>query len=211
MTRTTWLLRLSLLIGVTALAACSSSGGQNLGLQTAKALVSSLGKKKAPPSIEQLRAALTPEVLASIDGRVITAVRESTNGATVLGEEGSNGGTVTYIDSTRVGLMLQDGIVVGTRNIGNDLLIADVSQTRARLRSGGSATRVHRVLDGVNTVELRSYTCAITRSGQTVTENCAGTTGSFTNTYLLNGAGQVRASRQWLGPQNGYFRIEQIK
>ena len=101
--------------------------------------------------------------------------------------------------------------MVGTRGLGNDLMTADVAQTRAKLRSGGAATRVHRRMTGENGVAVATYDCGLSRNGNTVTESCAGPDGQFQNTYVLDKAGRVAASRQWLSPQSGYVTIQRVR
>ena len=194
-----------------ALVACSGGTGVTpgaSGLDAIKARFSGLtGQKQAAPTAEQLAAALTPDRLAQIGVPLILVDLEGKGIAAVMAEEGRNAGVVTYLDATRVALQLRDGIVVGTRGLGNDMMTTDVGAVLAVWSAGGAASRVHRSLDGENRLIATEYTCTLTRAGQTVTEDCSGPTGSFTNSYTLDPTGKPRASRQYLGAANGYARI----
>lgn len=203
----------AVMIGVLALGACGSiSNGPReptLGNAVLQSLRGLTGPKQVPQNAAALRPQITPDVLAQLQGAVL--LTELGGAGAVMVEDGRNGAMVSYVDSGRVGLSLVDGIVVGTRGMGNDLMTADVTATRQALRSGGQATRVHRRLDGENAIVVTTFDCQLTRAGSVATETCSGPSATFTNTYTLDRDGAVIASRQWVGPENGMISIEQIR
>ena len=162
---------------------------------------------------EQIRSRLTPELLATLPEGVIIATREQRKVSSVLLEGGRNGDTVTYLTPDRISMSLRDGMLVGTRGLGFDLMNADVEEPLDAL-SGGSKTgvvRLHRYLDGENATVLRSFICDYARSGSTVTETCYTPGITITNSYQLTPEGQIDRSRQWVGPEVGYVEIQQVR
>ena len=120
-------------------------------------------------------------------------------------------------------LTLREGIVLGTRALTPDLFSVDAtlpSQWRAAARPA-SAHRVHRYVDGEEQVHIRAYTCVFSETrpdelplgAETLQlyrtdEDCYNATQDFTNSYWLNGSGQMVLSRQWLGPELGYLLLK---
>ena len=203
-------------VSVTALALLAACGSQesesNLMLDAVKGAYAKASRPKAQPiSLEQMLAAMTPEALAQVPQRVIIVEWEKTRNAVGLIKEAENAGVETYFDQGRSGVLMNDGIVVSTRGFGNDLLMADVSGFHSALASRGQYTRVHRLLGTENQKIIQSYTCQISVSVNTATENCAGASGKFQNTYSLASNGRIQSSRQWATPEIGYLRIVQVK
>ena len=195
------------------LAACGSEKNQpNLMLDVVKGAYAKAKTPKAQPiGLEQMLAAMTPEVLAQVPQRVIIVEWEKNRNAVGLIKEAENAGVETYFDQGRAGVLMNGGVVVSTRGFGNDLLMADVSGFHAALANRGQYTRVHRLLGSENQTIIQSYTCQISVSGQTATESCAGASGEFQNTYALGPNGKIQSSRQWATPEVGYLRIVQVK
>lgn len=123
-----------------------------------------------------------------------------------------------------VGFALQDGFLIGTAALGDDLMTADIAETRALVLAGrdGLAVRVHRYLDGQNTTLIRSFVCDVTIGGpvplvldnrsfdtRLVTETCRNPDLSFENYYWI-GAGRILQSKQWVGPRVGYVSMREV-
>ena len=200
-------------LSLALLAACGSQKSEsNLMFVALKGVYSKAKTPKARPvGLEQMLAAMTPEVLAQVPQRVIIVEWEKKRNAVGLIKEAENAGVETYFDQGRSGVLMNGGVVVSTRGFGNDLLMADVSGFRAALAKRGQYTRVHRLLGSENQTVIQSYICDISVSGQTATESCAGASGEFQNTYALGPNGKIQSSRQWATPEIGYLRIEQVK
>ena len=100
------------------------------------------------------------------------------------------------------GFTFEDGLLVATRGVGEDLMSSDLSQLRALLRAGrdGTAERFHSTLDGEGRVVLKSYVCEVTFSEVTAREDCAGLDETFVNIYrIVPGMGTVSSSIQRTG------------
>lgn len=209
-------LRRAMVLGLVCgglLAGCGSDATgprePSVGGAMVEGLLSLTRPKTAPLSAAALRPQITPALLAQLQGAVI--LTEINGAGAVMVEDGRNKDMVSYVDSGRIGLSLVDGIVVGTRGLGDDLMTADISEIRAVLRSGGSAKRVHRRMTALNRIAVTGFECELVRDGSTVTETCYGPSAKFENTYVLDGADDIAASRQWLGSTSGYVTITRIR
>ncbi len=112
------------------------------------------------------------------------------------------GGGTLWLSPSGSGFTFEDGLLVATRGVGEDLMSSDLTQLRALLRAGrdGTAERFHTTLDGEGQVVLESYVCTVTVRGGTAREDCAGLTRNFVNNYTIApGTGTVLSSRQRTG------------
>lgn len=122
-------------------------------------------------------------------------------------------GIQTWLIAGGMSFSLQDGFLRSTRGLGDDLMAADIAQTRAAVLGlkAGQATRTMAYIGAEDTIEKRSFTCEITVRGPReltinatktattlVAEDCSGLTGTFGNLYWVKTAtGKVVQSRQW--------------
>ncbi|NNE50907.1 MAG: hypothetical protein HKN30_00715 [Sulfitobacter sp.] len=192
------------------LAGCGSNTDQEGLLAPIQASLSGLiGGGPPVTDAATIRAALTPEVRAQFGNRPLKiAVLEKSKQASLLIESERNRDVVTFITPDGATVSLRSGVIVATRGLGFDLMSADVSDvTRALRNGGGDATRIHRYLDGEDQVVILSLVCDIV-GGATLTETCYGDGIKITNTYRGRGTGTYAASRQWIGPERGYLRLE---
>ena len=140
----------------------------------------------------------------------------------VLGPVSRTGGVTEWQTLDGITLAFRDGVLTGTRGLGDDLMSADVSGDVAMLRGTGSGYHPHirSYLDGENQTVFRSYQCRPTArdrnmTGQEaalrrVTMRCVSPRDSFTNVYWLDSGGTVIRSRQWVGPQIGYMETQRV-
>ncbi len=192
------------------LAACGSEQSQNPLLPALQSLPATLGRK-APatgPTAADIRSRITPDVRAQFGNVPLKiAVLEDKNLASVLIQRQQNRDVVTYFTPDGISMAYKSGVLVATRGLGFDLMEADVDEVLQSLRTGrNGAVRVHRYLDGEDQIVLRSFVCDYEGSAR-ITETCYSDGFSIENTYQMN-AGSVTASRQWIGPQQGYIRLE---
>lgn len=123
-------------------------------------------------------------------------------------------------------IFLRNGVVVGTRGIGGDIISADAGST-IRAISGaraGSGERRYFVSDGAYSDREVVLRCDIASLGTGTTqvvhrayttvhlrETCVGGAGNRTriiNDYWVQPSnGTVRRSKQWVGPLSGYFEL----
>lgn len=124
-------------------------------------------------------------------------------------------------------IILQDGMLHGTRGLGEGLLAAELSEPLAHVRGlePGYSDRFHTYLDGNDRAITRTYRCLFTRgkegevtltSGvvQTVQmrENCRSLDQEFTNIYWVTpGSRRIVQSRQWAGPYIGALSTRVVR
>lgn len=228
--------RIALLVGlVVLLAGCSSDtsdrasvSSQTIGL-VAGTIEARRQERNAPPPAEPTQA-----IVSQINEPLLFARRDT----------GQQGGMLLEADRPpykvwrgvdNVGFVMQGGVLVSTRGLGPDLYSADpgILPDRLRRREAGPVARLHRRLDGVDTMVTRRYYCTLTlqetetiliaeipRSTRRLEESCravGGATGAdlsaepvFENVYWVGDDATVWRSRQWLGPELGYVRIDQL-
>jgi hypothetical protein len=140
--------------------------------------------------------------------------------------EASRDGIDTWLTPDGAGLILQDGMLRGTRGFGEGFLASDIAGSRALVLTGqpGEATRFHSYLQGDDTVQTRAFACRIENRGprsvtiggtplpaQLMAESCRNATDDFVNLYwLADGSGQIVQTRQWIGPRLGVITTRQV-
>lgn len=150
-----------------------------------------------------------PLLLVQIQQRQATAT---------LQKAGENGKRVTWFTSDGTSVTTEDGIIVATRGFGDDLYAADTTEIRANLRDGGTGTRVHEYLTGLDQVVRPSFSCEIKATRDEVLtivernyatvryeERCKNAQFDFTNVYWVDSSNEIRQSQQWLSPAVGYL------
>ncbi len=161
-------------------------------------------------NIDTLRATLTPDVLAQIDGPLLLVQIPSRGEVAGLTRVGSNDGIDTFLTSNGVSISLRDGAVVATRGLGFDLMTADVTQPLAAISGGQQqAVRIHRYLDGENQLIARSFICTYSvTAARRVVETCKSPGTSFENEYVVDSNRVITSSRQWISPEIGSILTE---
>lgn len=140
-------------------------------------------------------------------------------------------GTVeVWSSSDNAQIFLRNGVLVGTRGVGGDIISSNASATVSAVSQArsGSGSRVYRVSNGDNTDQVVNLNCRIENLGSEtiivvnqgfgtthLRETCsggpAGTTSIVNNYWVQNGNGLVKKSRQWAGPVVGYFEMILLK
>lgn len=156
----------------------------------------------------------TPAAQISPSAELLEARLDDGAVRALLAPAGRNGRVTTWQSVDRVALSLDEGVLVATRGLGQDLMSADVTGTQAFLQGQGAPdwTRLHSYLDGNYRTLWRGYRC----TGQLIadeglrhrSENCHGPDGNFTNHYWQDASGAVVKSRQWIGPVLGHVETE---
>ncbi|MFC3569383.1 YjbF family lipoprotein [Paracoccus sp. TOH] len=206
---------------VAGLAACGnddSGNDTNPLLIAAKAAGGTVARVRGDKEAEAPAPARTPEQMAAEALRVnpaplILVGFESLGRSQVLAMTGQNGAMRTYMAPSKEALILRDGLVVGTRGLGNDLSVAE-PQTEPLIRAGraGSAPRVMRYYSGDGLERPLRFDCTVGPGPKAgvVAESCEGHGASFQNSYMPQG-GHLPVSRQWLGPRLGYVTIQTLR
>ncbi|HWL57375.1 MAG TPA: YjbF family lipoprotein [Paracoccus sp. (in: a-proteobacteria)] len=147
-------------------------------------------------------------------GPLILVGLESKNTTQVLALVGQNAGQRTYMTANEQGLILRDGMLAGTRGLGDDLSVAEMAQSSALIRSGqgGQARRVMRYWTGDGLESPLTLDCTVGRGPKpgVMIESCRKGALEFQNNYLVQG-GRITVSRQWIGPDLGYVTIQELR
>ena len=160
----------------------------------------------AGTSAAALRAALTPDALAQIEGPVLLVQVPLRGTVAVMTRVASNQGVDTYMSGDSISISLREGVLVATRGMGFDLMIADIRAAAPAIAAGsGRATRIHRYLDGEDHGRAVRYDCLYRQENGLITEHCDGDGQTFRNTYAAT------VSMQWVSPRNGSLIIEWLK
>lgn len=141
---------------------------------------------------------------------------------------GQNGDVVTWVSPDEVSLaLLEPGVLIATRGLGQDLHIAEAGGSAAALAGGspGAAARRHLRLGGDQRLAESRHDCTLVAAGpealrlddRTVRtlrfeERCSGgVAGSFVNRYWRDATRPVIwQSEQWIGPEVGHVRLQRL-
>lgn len=152
--------------------------------------------------------------------RVSIISREATG---LIGLGGRNGSIETWFSPEGLSFSFDEGLLVGTRGFGDDLMGADVSGAISSFNGGGNHLRIQDFLNGLGQIERRSFRCEtvatkreeitiVERSYQTTVfeEACSGETGDFKNTYWRDSQGVIWQSRQWISDDVGFMGYQRL-
>lgn len=203
-----------------ALTACGPLYEDNLGLRLLDAgrQMTGLG-----PEPEPTAPTISPEVATAAPGDVLLVKIIARNAVAPMTKAAQNGGTITWISPGEVTMTFENGILVGTRGLGDDLMGVDPIGVRAALNAGGgTATRRQSFLTSEDQIATRDLTCTIAQVGgetlQTMTgarpttkfeEDCKGPALEFKNSYWLSG-GEIIRSRQAVSAGIGFIEADQL-
>ena len=199
------------------LAACGNDdrgiGALGTLAQTAAQVVAERRAPDQPAAPAKSPEEAAAEALRINSGPLIQTGFENLNRTQIMAMTGQNGAMRTYMTPAEEAVILRNGMLVGTKGLGNDLSVAE-SGTEALIRAGasGSGTRIMRYLSGDGLERPLQFTCTVgagPNPGVTV-ENCEGHGTSFQNSYMVQG-GQIAVSRQWIGPALGYVTIQTLR
>ncbi|WP_295048192.1 YjbF family lipoprotein [uncultured Paracoccus sp.] len=168
------------------------------------------GQPAAPAKSPQEAAA---EALRVNPGPLIQVGFENLDRTPIMAMTGQNGAMRTYMTPAEEAVILRNGMLVGTRGLGNDLSVAEPG-TEGLIRAGasGSGTRIMRYLSGDGLERPLQFACTVgagPRPG-VIVESCEGHGATFQNSYMVQG-GQIPVSRQWVGPALGYVTIQTLR
>lgn len=208
---------LGLFCGLTA---CGPLYEGELGLKLATAAQQMTGIGADPKPATPV---ISPEVASAAPGDVLLVKIIARNAVAPMTKVAQNGGAITWISPGKVTMSFEDGILVGTRGLGDDLMGVDPVGVRAALNAGGgTATRRQSFLSSEDQIFTREMTCTITREGpetlQTIggprdsvklVEDCKGPLLEFKNSYWMAG-GEIIRSRQAVSAGTGFIQVDQL-
>lgn len=147
----------------------------------------------------------------------------SLEATTVMALAGTNGTKTTWFSAGNLSVSFEDGLLIGSRGFGDDLMGADVSGAIQSLSSGGNHMRTLSFLNGLGQIEEVSYRCStvhvradrleiIERFYDTtiIEETCSSGDHSFKNTYWRDQDGVIWQSRQWISPRVGFLGYQRL-
>lgn len=216
------ILRSTLIGAIALLAACGPMNEGNLAnrlVQERIAPLVGLGTKPTAPK------PAVPNIATAAPGEVMLVKIIARNAVAPMRRLSENGSTVTWVSPGQVSMTFDDGILIATRGLNEDLMGADISGVRAALvAGGGNATRTHSFLDSEDQIQLREMTCTITAEGTDkvadlsgtrealkFTENCTGPRFGLANTYWLDPqGGDIIQTRQAVSPTVGFIQTNPL-
>ena len=177
-------------------------------------------QQQAAPSPEAVQAAQV--AMAQREQIAFALVELNTSSRAFVA--GRNGRQVTWQTANGESITLENGLLVATRGLGDDLMGANVSEARrALIAGGGEATREASFLGSQDEIIRRVFECQVVdRGAETLTlydtsrrttkfvETCVGQSISFENQYWIGTSGNVWQSRQWISPQIGYIDNQKL-
>jgi hypothetical protein len=157
------------------------------------------------------------------DGDLLLAELRDGEVSAILVPGVSNPRGNTWVTPDGISLTFRGGLLIATRGLGADLMIADVGQVEAVLPGAGNAVRVHEMLGGEDQIDRLRFGCQLSVEGRQtieiferryettkVNEVCTGDGATFTNSYWIDSHGKIWKSHQWVSELVGYLDVERL-
>jgi len=205
-----------------ALAACGPLNQNNAKLGVVRDVTAGLIAAGAGAEAEQeepaTEQALTREFIDAQGGELMrmSVISREATALVVLG--GRNGGKETWFSSDGLSVSLENGLLIGTRGFGDDLMGADITAAQESLNEGGSHIRTFDFLNGLGQIERLSLQCTTVQARRdqltilertfdtaVLEETCEGAGHNIKNTYWQGHSGVIWQSRQWVSEGVGYI------
>jgi len=189
-----------LLIGL--LAACSSNSQNSSIFSDFRAQVFGGG------------ASATPQISPEVGAR---------NQALPMLRSGQNGSKVTWKSDSGIAMTFDNGVLISTRGLADDIMGADIPGLyQALVRGSGTTTRRQSYMNDQDIVEVAEMTCTISTEGREevalargpetltkVIEDCKGPRLVLKNTYWMRGA-DIAKSTQAISGTLGFLDAERF-
>ena len=226
-----------LLATALGLSGCASEGEDrgNLLLETGGAVFQSVRARAAGDTGPAPKVQITAQQLANTKVAALQVNPEKQGGSDFLRRiaqrrDDTPGIVAVWRASDNAQLFIRNGVLVGTRGVGNDIISSDATPTVLAVAGAraGRGERRYFVSDGGYGQTEVVLSCDIANLGaepvqivnlafQTVhlRETCVGGAADrvrIVNDYWVQpGSGTVRKSRQWAGPLAGHFELLLLK
>ncbi|EEX12645.1 putative lipoprotein [Citreicella sp. SE45] len=207
---------------VAAVAACSNDPYYNNPFAAGYDVIFGGAGEPTPVTQEQIVQTLTstdlPTVFLNIPER---------QSQTLLVRIEQNNGYDTYANAGRQAVIMRNGVIVGTRGFGGDLMSTDAGGVRDLVRGSrtGQATYIQRFLTAEDVTRTVTYRCGVEPdkpvdvsmglvqgTAREVIAACESADGTpFVNYFVVDGNGDILASRQWLGEELGYVSMHRLR
>ncbi|WP_373355537.1 YjbF family lipoprotein [Pseudoroseicyclus sp. CXY001] len=205
--------------GLCLLAACGTMYEESPVVTIAKAAIPALGGGP-PGDPAAMPPGFRPNEVAANPGayRLITIQGLYPAGLARLTE--SHGGSQTYESQYAFSAAFENGVLLSTRGLADDLMAANPGALLQTIRAGGGTTRrVHETLTGLDQIVTTSFDCTVEGGAREAVnlglreaeataweETCVGGGVQFTNKYWLDNTGEIIASRQFVTQTVAYLR-----
>jgi hypothetical protein len=205
----------ALMLGV--LASCVSNGSEETSFGIATSGLFGGQQEEFPPRFIELLKAEKPALQVSFLERKVTSF---------LLLEQRKGAFDWWLSSDSIHLIMQNGMLHGTRGLGEGFLAADLSEPLKLVTglSSGWSDRFHTYLNGADFAVSRTYRCLIENDGareikigdktvqtRLMKESCRSLDQSFINLYWVNlESRDIVQSRQWVGPVVGIISTRAV-
>lgn len=172
------------------------------------------------------RDVLTRSLLDSVNGPMMLTEFETKQVSITMRPRSKNRSVTTWYSKDWVSLSFDNGVLIETRGLGDDLMSSDVSGT-LRMLSGQMGDRYYErfetYLDGEYQSQFRSFRCQRTGSRREVIEifertqattrteeTCYSPDLEYTNIYWRGSDGIMWKSQQWVSPSIKYLVTERL-
>lgn len=176
------------------------------------------------PSADQIRAQVNQLGPSALNEPLLLADLEELDRAATLIVMDRKADAITWRTGDNSSLSFDEGVLVATRGLGFDLMVADVSGTKAALQGRGGSYEIFRnTLDGEDRIQVHTFVCQVTgRASETlstlqgprsvirVTESCRSPIEMIENIYWRAADGMILKSRQWISQGAGYVTTERL-
>ena len=202
-----------------ALTACGPLNEGRGSPEIFKQLQSQLGGADEAPTAP----AIPPEVANAGPGEVLLVTLRARNAVAPLLKSAQNGSKITWTSPGQVSMTFDNGILISTRGLGDDLMGADVPGLFAAVQNGaGTIQRRQSYLNSLDQIITHDLTCQVASVGveqtallsgpqdlEKVVEACQSPRLVFENSYWLRD-GQIVKSLQVIAASQGYITAEQL-
>lgn len=218
--------------GLVCLEGCGSLASNQTGVGLFRAVVPSglmsglSGAETADSAVagqESTEFGLTRAEIEEENGELLLVGIIDRGAAAFVSLTSENAGRTTWFSPDGLSVVFQNGMLIGTRGLGDDLMGLEASRSRNLLRSGGNSTRTYYWMTGLGQVEPHQFSCEISlgaaerieiieRFYQTtrVDETCTGEDFSFRNIYWLDATGTIWQSSQLVSPGVGFLTHQKL-
>lgn len=212
-----------LLLAGVVLAACSSENpkvsiGKNIPL-----ILNELKLKKQAQQPGNALAGLTRAQFKDIKGPLLVARLESVDAFSTLSLAAQNRDVQTFFTPDQISVSLQNGIMISTRGLSEDLMSAGASDAAKAILKAKAAnySRRYRWLDGEDRQLESLFQCdlvfidtakvqiiELTHRARHMQETCTSKDLTIVNDYWVGiDKPVIWQSRQWIGPTLGYLGL----
>jgi hypothetical protein len=215
--------RAFLLSGLLSLALLAACGSEKDSAPVAKTIGAALkGVGKAKPAT-QGAPALTQAALAEYKTPMIMVEIPFMKLFTFVVPYGENGNIETWASADKKTVAFRDGILVGTRGFGSDLMQASGPSLGQIAAGQGQHQRIYVLLDGADQSKRLEFDCVLQDRGRSnitvverqhtvrhVVESCTGNGADFTNEYWIENGNFLRKSNQLINPTWGPMVLTRV-